>query len=266
MKLILCIAFISVSSFAASQLKNIEVTGDKEALLTFSGVNQKPEFNVNANVIEIQFKGTTLDPHYQGKVDMASPHTLVKRISAFQSDKETVRVNLILNGSLEKIKDRMKVESAADGIALRVNYLDSEVNLVDTLKEEQIPLGVAAKGKTEKAEKNGVLGIIFSVISLIAFGVIAFFSVRFLKTKGGFKGTRKYLVEQLGYCSYGPKMGVSLLKVGGEFVLVGVTPNQISLLSTLPKLQAQYLDESSFERTSFNAAVKEEMQKNGRTQ
>jgi len=54
---------------------------------------------------------------------------------------------------------------------------------------------------------------------------------------------------------------VSLLKVGTEFVLVGITPNQISMLSHLPKLQEQYAEETGFERGIFKEAVSEEVQR-----
>ena len=57
----------------------------------------------------------------------------------------------------------------------------------------------------------------------------------------------------------GGKAGVSLIKVGSEFVLVGVSSHQVSFLSSLPKLESQYEDENRFERETFQAAVQQEV-------
>jgi flagellar biogenesis protein FliO len=52
---------------------------------------------------------------------------------------------------------------------------------------------------------------------------------------------------------------VSVLKIGNEFVLVGVTPTQVSLLSELPGLKATFDSERVLERGSFREAISEEV-------
>ncbi|MFM8315766.1 MAG: flagellar biosynthetic protein FliO, partial [Deltaproteobacteria bacterium] len=77
---------------------------------------------------------------------------------------------------------------------------------------------------------------------------------------GNWGGIRKYLVEQLSYVPIGGmKSGVALVKVGGDFVLLGVTPNQVTFLSSLPKLSEQYEEENQFEKNTFNEAIQEQL-------
>jgi flagellar biogenesis protein FliO len=102
-----------------------------------------------------------------------------------------------------------------------------------------------------------------SLIILLVLGGAAFASwnfARILKKKGSWKGSRRYLIETLAQVPVGDnrKTNVTLLKIGSEFILVGVTAEHVSFLSSLPRLQEQYLEESSMERDTFNEAVKEE--------
>lgn len=131
--------------------------------------------------------------------------------------------------------------------------------LNDYLKSEELPLKSA---KASGQEKSGRWGLVQAVLGLAVIGCAAgatFLCVQFLKRRGNRTGSRKYLIEQLSYCPMGPKMGISLIKVGPELVLVGVTSSQISLLSSVPRLQESYLEESRYERGDFQEAVKEEM-------
>lgn len=251
--------FVSLSCFAQT-LTQVNVSGEKEAVLQFNGVSTEPVWKVRSNVLELTFNGTTLAQETEGKLDLSSPHPLIKRVSAFQSEKDVVRVNVVMNGSLDGIDERVRLEKNANGITLKCAYPKGDVSFLDSLKEEEIPLTQTQKSGEKKAEKEMGVGVTIAItlLALVFFGCAAFYSFRFLKTKGGFRGTRKFLIEQLGYCPLGPKMGVSLIKIGEEFVLLGVTPGNISMLSSLPKLRDQYLEENKFERNTFKEAVEEE--------
>jgi flagellar biogenesis protein FliO len=87
--------------------------------------------------------------------------------------------------------------------------------------------------------------------------------MKFLQKKGKLAGSRKYLIENLSYVPLGSnnKNAVCLIKVGSEFVLVGVSPQQVTFLSHLPKLESQYESESKFERNVFEEAIQEELNK-----
>jgi len=43
------------------------------------------------------------------------------------------------------------------------------------------------------------------------------------------------LMDLMSYQSFGPKIGVAMVKVGREVLLVGVTPTDIQLLTTLDR-------------------------------
>lgn len=131
--------------------------------------------------------------------------------------------------------------------------------LAEYLRSEEQPLnGMKAAGE-DKGKSWGLLQALagFAVIACAAGAT--FLCVQFLKRRGGRQGSRKYLIEQLSYCPMGPKMGISLVKVGPELVLVGVTPNHISFLSAVPRLNETYFEESRYERGAFQEAVQEEV-------
>ncbi len=248
----------SLTCFAKSTLTQVTVNGEKEAVLQFSGTSSEPAWKMRSNVLELTFNDTTLDSQTEGKLDLSSPHPLIKRISAFQAEKDVVRVNVVMNGSMEGMEERVKLEKGANGIQIKCAYPKGDTSFLDSLKEEEIPLTQVAKAQDKKSDKGMGVTIAVTVLSIIFFAFAAFYAMKFLKTKGGFRGTRKFLIEQLGYCPLGPKMGVSLIKIGEEFVLLGVTPGNISMLSSLPKLRDQYLEENKFERNVFKEAVEEE--------
>jgi flagellar biogenesis protein FliO len=133
---------------------------------------------------------------------------------------------------------------------------------IKLLQEEQAPIATEASAAKSSSSAGWVrLFLALFVFSLAGGG--AYVAAKFLKKQGAFRGSRKYLVENLAYCPVGPggKTGVGLIKVGSEFVLVGVTGQQVSFLSNLPKLSAQYESENHFERDTFRAAVEEEVQR-----
>ena len=51
------------------------------------------------------------------------------------------------------------------------------------------------------------------------------------KKQGGPSG----IFDMLGYRSFGPKKGIAALRVGGEVLILGVTPTDIRLLTSYPE-------------------------------
>src|SRR5690606_14075960 len=77
-------------------------------------------------------------------------------------------------------------------------------------------------------------------------------------------GTRRHLIETVAQAPLaGGKASVAILRVGSEFVMVGVTPNSVSHLSNLPKLQEEYEAETSLERDSFKEAIAQQVRRGG---
>ncbi len=99
--------------------------------------------------------------------------------------------------------------------------------------------------------------IIMFSLSLLAF----FFWKRHKKNSGPLSSVlaRRFLIEQISWHSYGPKQGLSVVKVGKEFVLLGVSPNNINFLCKLDELKRMYEEESQYEREAFDNLVSEEL-------
>ncbi|MCB0405747.1 MAG: flagellar biosynthetic protein FliO [Bdellovibrionales bacterium] len=132
-------------------------------------------------------------------------------------------------------------------------------SLSEYLQNEETPIAPAIVAEKEAPVTSHAavrMGLALGLV--LCFGAVLYLVLRLARKQPVRDGNRKYLIEKMSYCSLGPKMGVSLIKVGSEFVLVGVTSENISFLSNLGKLQAQYEEESQFERENFKEAVEQE--------
>ena len=247
------------------EISSVKVGGDSQASVEFIGTGNRsiPTYKVNGNAIEVSFNNSNLSAIHQGKLDVNSPHALVQRVSLFEAEGKQVRAVIVVNGSLEGIKNRISVSEGATGATLKLDYPKVGNSTLDLLKEEQAPLqDLRSEVKKESRGFQWVQLVLFLVV-VVGAGASTFFVVKFAKTKGNWGGSRKYLIEQLSYVPIGgTKSGVALVKVGSDFVLLGVTPNQVNFISNLPKLSAQYEEESSFEKTAFSEAVQEQIRGN----
>jgi flagellar protein FliO/FliZ len=248
-----------------SELKEVKVSGQDNAQLKLVGdvSADSVTWKLSENTLDIVLPGTVLAKEHGDKIEITTPHSLIKRLSFINASNSSVKGKVIINGTVEDIQKRVNVNKVGNEIVFTVEYPKNNSSALRLLQEEQIPL--AAQKKTAKNDSNE--GYRSALMMITAFflivGIAGFVFVRFFRQKGAFRGARKYLIEQLGYCPVGAKAGVSLLKIGNDFVLVGITPNQISMLSHLPKLQEQYEEESGFERGVFKQAVAEEVKRLG---
>jgi len=258
------LTLIFIQSVFAYELSSIKVTGEEHAEVDFQMSSRRtalPKLSFKNNVVELSFMGASLSRIYQGKVDYPSPHILIRRINAYETKEGNVKVGLVLNGSLDSIKERVQLHNGPSGVKLEIKLPLSEDSTISWLQQEQTPLSLTQEPERKRA--SGELPFRFVMITLLIglAGVASYFFVKFYKNKIGPRGKRKFLIEQLSYCPLGNKMGVAILKVGNEFVLVGITPNQISYLSSLKKLENNFLEDAKFERSAFGLAVKDEISK-----
>lgn len=73
------------------------------------------------------------------------------------------------------------------------------------------------------------LAIVFGLMAITAYG-----ARRFLASRIGTPGNGPFMKVQASI-SLGVKKEIALVEVGGSFLVVGVTPNQISLLTRIEK-------------------------------
>jgi len=242
-------------------INSLKVGGQKEAEIRFQSSEAPanlPTPAIKGNSIELFFTGAELDGSFQGKAELKAPHALVKELTATQ-EKKGVSVKLEMIGKAGEWKDRVSVATENQSVVVRLGFPAKVTPALDYAQSEQLPIlteAAAVKPATSPFGRTQwfvVLGVLV-VAALSTFAV-----VKLIQMKGKASGKRKYLIEQLAHCSLGPKTGVSLVRVGREFVLLGVTPQQVNLLSHVPALQAQYEEETRFERESFKDAVDEEI-------
>lgn len=262
------LSLIFLMGFASmgAQISSVKVSGENKAVIEFVGSEGKtsnPTYKITGNVVELNFTNASLSPSYQGKLDVSSPHALVHRVSLFEPAPKQVRALVVVNGSIEGLKNRLVLADNSSGTTLTVDYPKVGNSTLDLLKEEQLPLQDTSKESKKESRGFQWVQLVLFLIVVIGAGASTFFVVKFAKAKGNWGGSRKYLIEQLSYVPVGgTKSGVALVKVGNEFVLLGVTQNQVTFLSNLPRLSEQYADENSFEKSTFNEAVQEQMRGN----
>ncbi len=260
MRLACLLFFVSCYAFSYP-LSSLKVGGEKEAEIRFQtpeGFADVPSFTIKNGKIEFILSGAELDSSFEGNVKLSAPHALVKTLTASQ-EKRGLAVKVELNDREQNWKEKVAFSREKSSLVLKIGFPVKVTPVLEYAKSEQLP--VLADNPSVKPATVGfghtqwllILGI------LVVAGISTFAVVKFLRIKEKTAGNRKYLIESLAHCSLGPKAGVSLVRVGREFVLVGVTPHQINLLSHVPGLQAQYEDETKFERESFKDAVDEEI-------
>lgn len=262
MKKVFLAAVILGGSAQAVQIQAIKVGGDTSAEVTFisdGALPATPGLRVDDNRVELSFPGVSLSSALTGAPDLASPHALVQKISS-SVDNGTSRVKLVVNGSTEKLRDRVKLQKTDSGVKMVLTYPSGGEATMQLLQEEQVTLE-APKPKAQ--ESKGGFGWMRLIIALFVFAGAAattWYFVKFARTKSGWRGSRRHLIETIANTPVGAggKASVAILRVGSEFVMVGVTPGQVSFLSNLPKLQEQYEDENSLERDSFKEAIAEQ--------
>jgi len=245
------------------EVTDISVTENQKAQIEVRGSlgSELPDWKITNNTIDLVFSKTSLSTKFgDKKIELSSPHVLLKSVTAI-SDGQSVKMKLMLNGSLENLKERFQVIPSESGLLLSLDYPVKNASSLKMMQEEQAPIADLNK-KAQKSEGASYSAIITVISSFLVFTlVLGLGFTRYMKRKGGLRGSRKYLVEQLSFVPMGPKSGVSLLRVGKEFILVGVTPQNISTLSHLPRLQQEYEEETGFERGVFKESVAEEIQK-----
>lgn len=259
MLIYLLILVIGLEAKALVVFKGVEVNGDDMARIIFLFEPKKevpPLLHINGNVVELSFQSVKFDEKLGEKIDISSPHLLIKRINAFSSN-GGLKVNIVLNGSVENLRKRLKLENHEKGIALNVAFPEKPDATLTLLRDEETALSTISVEPTKFHPKYKDIMFYLSVLALFFIGIVGI--LFFVKRKGRIGGSRKYLVEHMSYCPLGGgKAGVSVIKVGSEFFLIGVTSNQVTFLSALPKLGLQYEQETNFERSCFREAIEEE--------
>lgn len=262
MRKVILLAFLAPWFCSAYTISQVRVSGEKAADILFEGSEMKlPVLRSQGNVLEASFPGAELSEALKEKKDITPNHPLIQRISIFPTEGNGVRARILVNGSTEGLTERAKLSPDPSGVRLQMSFPTGESTMLSVFQEEQLPLAVSEnRGKAAATGTRYAQGMAILCILLVSI-VGGVFLYRNLKKRGKIVGTRKYLIEQLSHCPLGNRTGVSLLKIGKEFVLVGITPHQVTFISALPKLQDQYESEATLERKDFRKVVEDEFKR-----
>jgi flagellar biogenesis protein FliO len=266
MKRLIWVAAVTLVGVSyGAQIQAVKVTGDTAAEVSFvtdTPLSTTPRLTVEENRVELVFNDVAVAPGLASGGDISSPHALIQRISTSATDGGGARVRLLINGSQDKLRDRVKLQKRDGSVVLALSYPAGGEATMKLLQEEQSTLDTR---KAAVAPTRGGFGWfrLFFILALFAAAAAGtWYVLKFTKKKTGWGGTRKHLIETVAQSPIGGgKASVAILRVGGEFVMVGVTADQVSFLSNLPKLAETYEEENSLERDSFKEAIAQQARK-----
>lgn len=261
----LILGILFLASFGlAYPIDSIRVSGESGAEIQLQAP-QAPDVlplpQVQANAVEYFLPGATLHESFHGKLQLKSPHALLRELKA-TTDKKGVTLRLELNGASEGVKERLQFRRDGQGFRLSLAFPRGEASpALQMAKDEQLPVLTTGTSAIARAPGFGWKQWMAVLFVIFAAGTFTFVWVKFMSGRARLGGSKKYLIESLAQCPMGPKSSVNLIRVGREFLLIGVTPGSVTLLSSLPALQAQYEDETKFERDSFKETVDQEIER-----
>lgn len=248
-----------------TQIQAIKIAGETSAEVSFVSdgiLPSTPRMSVEENRVDLIFAGVALSPALIQQVDIPSPHALLQRISVSPVEGGGARVRLIVNGSIEKLRDRVKLQKNDGTISLVLTYPASATATLKLLQEEQSSIDTTKPATADSRGGFGWFRLFLILFLFAATGGGTWLFVKYAKKKTGWRGTRRHLIEMVASAPVGEnKASVAIVRVGGEFVMVGVTSSQVNLITRLPKLESQYEEENSLERGSFKEAIEEEVRR-----
>lgn len=260
----LILAILLLASLGlAYPIESIRVAGDSGAEIQLQAP-QAPDVlpipNIQGAAVDYFLPGASLHESFHGKLQLKAPHALLKEFKA-TAEKKGVLLHLELNGASEGIKERLQFRRDGQGYRLALSFPTNATAAMQLAKDEQLPVLTSGANPTVRAPGFGWKQWLAVFFVIIAAGAFTFIWVKLLSGRARLGGSKKYLIESLAQCPIGPKASVNLIRVGREFMLIGVTPAQITLLSALPALQSQYEEETKFERDTFKDTVDEEIER-----
>ncbi len=265
---IVAITILSSWPCFGAQIQSVKVAGDSSAEVSFlsdTALPSMPKLNVDGNRVDLTFPGVSVAASLLSQSEISSPHALVQKITVSALEGGGAQVRLVVNGSTEKLRDRVKLQKNDGTVALVLTYPSASTATLKLFQEEQSSIATAAAPSTEAKGGFGWFRLLLIMVLFAAAGATTWFVVKFAKKRAVWSGSRKHLIELVASAAVGDnKASVAIVRVGTEFVMVGVTASQVNLISRLPKLEAQFEEESSLERGSFKEAIEEEVRRNGR--
>jgi flagellar biogenesis protein FliO len=215
----------------------------------------------------------TIIPEPGKYLDLKGPY--FSKVSTFQINPQTGAVRVFLHKPFSEIREAANIDVLGDRIVLMIDHKKLEQNAAseqvakeDRSKKEleeviartevkndiKDPAAMIKKDETvPAAEPQAAGGLSYkvkmvAVISAILFGLlilISTFKSLSMKLKSGYKTDDALVMKTIASHSLAPKHKLTLVQVGPERILLGVSPDGIQYLTTIKDGDKGYLPSES---------------------
>jgi len=259
---------------AEFDLKNVDMKKDK--IFTDIGAGDVNNVYISHNDensvrVRVNFETGKMASNYNERIsyihaDRRLSFILDSSIALFSNDiKELNRVYDVAGANDKKIAEHMNKASvlkvdgagsataAGDAAQAAADGEDEMISLDENKAEKDIPLNIKAKGNKEVSSSSltrVMVGI--AALSLMLFSVVIIGRKMNKKRLGAAFNHDSITVISQKYL--GPKRNLTMVRVAGEYMLLGVTDHNISLIKTLSVVDDEI---PSLTPNDFGAAVKD---------
>ncbi len=255
------VQYAMAESQAQVLLKNVEVTstaGDKKIELKFDGIPNEFVPSYREEFVQIELNNTSVIPPKQW---INVKDGFFKNIFVYQFDEKTVRARFYTIGNAANLQEKIKFTNENDSIVLTYgisggtsavsgahnvqgdakaehsdNNADTHVDTHDDPNADtHSDTGVLAAGVKEDAIYGSFIKMLIVLVILIALLLVVLYVVKkFLWKKTG-KGGQEDGIRVITSAYVGPKKSIALVEVAGERIVVGITSDNISMLTKVSK-------------------------------
>lgn len=248
-----CVQYAMAESQAQVLLKNVEVTstaGDKKIELKFDGIPNEFVPSYREEFVQIELNNTSVIPPKQW---INVKDGFFKNIFVYQFDEKTVRARFYTIGNAANLQEKIKFTTENDSIVLTygisggpsavsvahnvqgVARAEHSDNKADNNADTHSDTGVLAAGVKEDAIYGSFIKMLIVLVILIALLLVVLYVVKkFLWKKIG-KGGQEDGIRVITSAYVGPKKSIALVEVAGERIVVGITSDNISMLTKVSK-------------------------------
>lgn len=239
---------------------------DKQSWITvrMSGeiLFEKPQIEEHGTFLQIKLPGVIV-PNSGAFLEGNSPY--IRKMAAFQTSTTDAALRVFVTKDAAKVRQGASVSVLKDRLILTVDHdrVEQLMEPVPATAEKEtkkdVPALAPAKPKTEEAKASPLqfdvkekMISVAGFFAVLAFGALALYMARPLLRSISGRGRGKKNVPAVSAepislkmrqsLSVGPKQRLCLVEVGGENLLIGITPDGMQLISKI----GSHAESSSF--------------------
>lgn len=283
-------AFLSQDAFAANAtLKKVQITDGTRVDLLFDQKISPKQIRTEffGDIIQVSLTDVSV---YPAKINSVSGADLTK-VFAYQYAPKLTRCRLSVKGTAEAFKDRFEIKAEGKVLSLRINgdaVVTEEKALLDRVMQGtpvnqpkvEAPAAAAEAAPKEEAKETSkpnqpiaggkplpspmksflMLGVVMFAFLAIAWGIKRFRSgsnAGIQQHKGigkilaQFGPSKNKMIEVVANHYLGPKKSISVVRIGGRTMVLGVTNESINLITQLSESNSEQQNDSALS-TNFD--------------